>query len=519
MAADIAVHRSIAHGEQLARQARRNPDSIALSFEGTDLTYRELDRRVNRLARTLQRHGVTAGDRVSVLMYNRLEAVESYFAAVRIGAIAVPINFRLVAAEVRYILENSGAKVLIADAPMAAVTKDLSDLPLAAVLVTGGAAGAVGPHALDYETALDNDDSSVEIAVADHDPAFIMYTSGTTGRPKGAVLTHQNLTMNTFNCNTLQAIEPTGEVWYSGLPLFHIGGLNGILMYLMVGGRSIIAPSGNFDAAATIDIFERERVTSCYFVPTQWKELCAVPGVTDRELALRRISWGASIAPPSVLEAMATTFPDIPTFNMFGQTEMSSVTCVLRGEDAIRKMGSVGQPITNVEAILVDDEGTEVGVGEVGEIVYRGPTVMKEYWNNPDATAAAFAGGWFHSGDLCVKDDEGFIRVVDRAKDMIISGGENIYCAEVEAVIDQHPKVAEVALVGAPHPRWVETPIAVIVPANPADPPTEDEIVAFCRERLASYKKPTGIVIVDELPRTATGKIQKFVLRDSVGAR
>ncbi|MFW0786512.1 AMP-binding protein [Gordonia sp. CPCC 206044] len=518
MTTDIAVHRSIAHGEQLARQARRSPDQTALSFEGVDLTYGELDSRVNRLARTFRRHGVGPGDRVAVLMYNRLEVIESFFAAVRLGAIAVPINFRLVAAEVRYILENSGAKVLVADEPMAGVAKDLADLPMAAVLVTGGAAASVGTHAIDYEASLDADDSPVEVAVADDAPAFLMYTSGTTGRPKGAVLTHQNLTMNSVNCVLTQAMETKGEVWYSGLPLFHIGGLNGILMYLTVGGRSIIAPSGNFDAAATIEIFEREKVTSCYFVPTQWKELCAIPGVRDRQLALRRISWGASVAPPSVLEAMAETFPEIPTFNMFGQTEMSSVTCVLRGEDAIRKMGSVGRPITNVEAIIVDADGNEVAVGEVGEIVYRGPTVMKEYWNNPEATAEAFAGGWFHSGDLCVMDDEGFIRVVDRAKDMIISGGENIYCAEVEAVIDQHPKVAEVALVGAPHPRWVETPIAVVVPTDPADPPTEDEIVGFCREHLASYKKPTGVVVVDELPRTATGKIQKFILRDTVAA-
>ncbi|MYR07872.1 long-chain-fatty-acid--CoA ligase [Gordonia sp. SID5947] len=518
MSTDIAQHRSIAHGEQLARQARRDPDQVALSFEGVDLTYVELDRRVNRLARTLQRCGVSRGDRVAVLMYNRTEVIESYFAAVRLGAIAVPVNFRLVAPEVRYILENSGAKVLLVDAPMAPVANELSDMTLDAVLVTGGAAATVGEHALDYENSLDSDDSPVEVVVADADPAFLMYTSGTTGRPKGAVLTHQNLTMNSVNCVLAQGIRTEGEVWYSGLPLFHIGGLNGILMYLTVGGRSIIAPSGNFDASATIDIIEREKVTSCYFVPTQWKEICAVPGVADRNLALRRISWGASVAPPSVLQAMADTFPNLPTFNMFGQTEMSSVTCVLRGEDAIRKMGSVGKPIVNVEARLVDDHGVPVPVGEVGEIVYRGPTVMKEYWNNPTATAEAFAGGWFHSGDLCVMDDEGFIRVVDRAKDMIISGGENIYCAEVEAVIDQHPKVAEIALVGAPHPRWVETPIAVIVPTDPSDPPTEDEIITFCRERLASYKKPTGVIVVDQLPRTATGKIQKFVLRDSVVA-
>ncbi|MEV5829667.1 AMP-binding protein [Spirillospora sp. NPDC052242] len=343
-----------------------------------------------------------------------------------------------------------------------------------------------------------------------------MYTSGTTGRPKGAVLTHLNLVMNTVNCAIAQGIQGPDEIWLAGLPLFHIGGLNGVLFYLMVGGTSIITRSGDFDAAATVDLLVERRVTACYFVPSQWREICAVPGVRDRDLALRRISWGASVAPPSILEAMAETFPGVPNYNMFGQTEMSSVTCVLRGEDAIRKMGSVGRPVVNVEARIVDADMNDVAPGEVGEIVYRGPTVMHGYWRRPEATAEAFEGGWFHSGDLCRTDEDGFVYVVDRKKDMIISGGENIYCAEVEAAVDAHPKVAEVAVVGVPHPRWVETPAAVIVPADPADPPTEAEIVEHCRARLASYKKPTVIRIVDALPRNATGKVQKFRLRDEL---
>jgi acyl-CoA synthetase (AMP-forming)/AMP-acid ligase II len=202
---------------------------------------------------------------------------------------------------------------------------------------------------------------------------------------------------------------------------------------------------------------------------------------------------------------------------MFGQTEMSSVTCVLRGEDAIRKMGSVGTPVINVEARIVDKNMNDVPAGEVGEIVYRGPTVMQGYWHKPEATAEAFAGGWFHSGDLCRMDGEGFVTVVDRTKDMIISGGENIYCAEVEAAIDSHPKVAEVAVIGTAHEKWVETPRAVIVPADPDDPPTDEEIIEHCRALLASYKKPTSVVLVDALPRNASGKVQKFRLRETVG--
>jgi acyl-CoA synthetase (AMP-forming)/AMP-acid ligase II len=193
------------------------------------------------------------------------------------------------------------------------------------------------------------------------------------------------------------------------------------------------------------------------------------------------------------------------------------VTCLLRGEDAIRKMGSVGTPVPNVEVRLVDDTMADVPPGEVGEIVYRGPTVFQGYWNNSEATAEAFAGGWFHSGDLCRMDAEGYIYVVDRKKDMIVSGGENIYCAEVEAVIDSHPKVRDVALIGVPDARWVETPVAVVVPASAGDPPTTAEIVEWCRARLASYKKPTAVVVVDELPRNAAGKVQKTRLRERFG--
>ncbi|MQA13236.1 MAG: long-chain-fatty-acid--CoA ligase [Pseudonocardiaceae bacterium] len=515
----VAAARRMSHGEQLARAARLHPDRIAFSYRDERRSYAETDERVTRLARALQDRGVQRGDRVAVHMFNRLEVVESYLAACRLGAIAVPVNFRLVADEVAYILSDAEPSALLVDSDLAATsaTARRGLEGLTAVLATGGAVAEAGPGAEDYEQALAGvDPAPLDIDVPETDPAFIMYTSGTTGRPKGAVLSHQNLVTNSTNCMIPQGISGDDEVWLSGLPLFHIGGLNGVLFYLMVGGTSIILGSGGFDAGEVVDLLEREQVTSCYFVPTQWRDICAVPGVADRKLALRRISWGASVAPPSVLQTMADTFPGVPNYNMFGQTEMSSVTCALRGEDAVRKMGSVGKPVVNVEARIVDSEGSEVPTGAVGEIVYRGPTVMQGYWRKPEATEESFAGGWFHSGDLCVADDEGFIRVVDRTKDMIVSGGENIYCAEVEAAIDSHPKVAEIAVIGVPHPKWVETPCAVVVPADAAAPPTEQEVIEHCRQRLASYKKPTSLVVVDSLPRNASGKVQKFRLREQV---
>jgi fatty-acyl-CoA synthase len=289
--------------------------------------------------------------------------------------------------------------------------------------------------------------------------------------------------------------------------------VSSLLPCLLLGGTCVIMPSGHFDATELVDVIERERVTCCFLVPTQWREICAVPRVGERCASLRQIAWGGSNAPIAVLESMAKAFPGVATFNTFGQTEMSPLTCVLRGHDAIRKMGSVGTPVPNVEVRIVDDDMVDVPDGDIGEIVYRGPTVMLGYWNDPRATEEAFAGGWFHSGDLVRRDAEGFITVVDRKKDMIISGGENIYSAEVEAVVGQHPGVDEVAVVGMPHPRWVETPVAVIVPAPGAEIPTMDDITVWCRERLASYKKPTAVVIVDALPRNASGKVLKHVLR------
>lgn len=510
---DIAAGRRMSHAAQLSRHARKKPDAPALSHAGRTLTYAALNGRVCALARGLAEMGVTRGDRVIILMKNRIEVVESYLAIVKLGAIAVPVNFRLTAAEVDYIVGDSEPTALLTD-------DDLIDLVLTLRRVQEGTLPVVhasespaeGTHP--YTALVDGDTSEFAIDVPEDDPAFLMYTSGTTGRPKGALLTHMNLFMNSVNSVTGQGVEDDGEVWLSGLPLFHIGGLNGILIYLLVGGHSVLMDSGDFSAEAAVRTIEEYAITSCYFVPTQWREICEVPDAAQRAASLRRISWGASIAPPSTLQAMADTFVGVPNFNMFGQTEMSSVTCVLRGEDAVRKMGTVGKPLPLVEARIVDPEGNDCAVGEVGEIVYRGPTVMREYWRNPEATAEAFRDGWFHSGDLCVEDEDGFITVVDRNKDMIISGGENIYSAEVEAAIDAHPSVREVSVVARPHEKWVETPTAFIVPVAGAEPPTEEEIIAFCRDRIASYKKPTAVVIVDELPKNAVGKVQKFKLRE-----
>ena len=515
--------RGMTASDQLARHARTAPDVAALRFDGVGRSYRELDERVGRLAGALRARGVRAGDRVAVLGLNSPEVVECYLASVRLGAVGVPLNFRLTAAELGYQLADSGAVAVLVDAALAPVASAAREQApgVRTCLVIGAGDDARGPRIStgeDYESALAEATPAPGGIVDEQAPAFIMYTSGTTGRPKGAVLTHHNLLLHAFSSSTHLGVAAEDRVALSGAPLFHIAGLSGYLMTLLPGGTSVITRSGRFDPEATVRLLAEERVTNCFFVPSQWQALCralhTVPGLADLDLsALRRISWGAAPASTALLRTIIETFPGAEVLTAFGQTECSPVTCYLRGEDSVRKIGSVGTPMLNVEVRVVDEDMNDVPRGGVGEIVYRGPMVMKEYWNAPEATAEAFAGGWFHSGDLVRQDEDGYFYVVDRKKDMIISGGENIYCAEVEDVLAGHPGVAEVALIGVPHPRWGETPLAVVVPTDPGNPPDAGELERYARERLAGYKCPRQVTVIPALPRNASGKVLKTQLR------
>ncbi|QUH03087.1 long-chain-fatty-acid--CoA ligase [Saccharopolyspora erythraea] len=514
-ATGLLTGRGMTMSDQLSRHARKIPESGALSFESGTRTYRELDDRVSRLTSALRSRGVRPGDRIAVMCLNGLEAVETYLASVRLGAICVPVNFRLVAGEVAYLLGDCEPAAVVADADLApTVDAALAAAPSAHTCLLIGGHGD-----RDYERAVRESTPDIPEATVDiQDPAFIMYTSGTTGRPKGAVLTHSNLLMHAFSSITHLGAPADDRVGLSGAPLFHIAGLGAVSTNLLLGGRSVLVRSGRFDPAEMVDLLARERVSNCFFVPAQWQAICALPDLADRDLsALRRISWGAAPASSTLLRTMIDTFPRAEVVTMFGQTECSPVTTVLRGEDSVRKIGSVGTPMLNVEVRVVDDDMNDVARGEVGEIVYRSPMVMREYWGKPAETAEAFRGGWFHSGDLVREDEDGYFYVVDRKKDMIISGGENIYCAEVENALATHPGIAEVALIGVPDPRWGETPLAVIVPRDADSPPTAAEVEAWCRQRLAGYKCPRRISVVAELPRNPSGKVLKTRLRAETG--
>ncbi|CAJ1498961.1 fatty-acid--CoA ligase FadD5 [[Mycobacterium] holstebronense] len=495
---------------QVATHAEMRPDAVAFRCRGNDTTWQQLHDRSERLAGALFRRGISFGDRVLIVMLNHTEYIEATLAINALGAIAVPVNFRLTDPEISYIVTDSGAKGVITDqllAPlMEAVRKNTPGLDVAVVLGD------------DYESLIaEPGDPHPGADVPEDTPALIMYTSGTTGSPKGAILSHSNLLAQSLTCIQALQISPD-SVYFCAAPMFHIAGLGSIAPNLMLGTKTVIHPLGAFNATDTLDAWESERATSVFLVPAQWQVICADPTVPQRDLALEVISWGAAPASDTVLRAMAETFPDALNVAVFGQTEMSPITCVLQGKDAIRKLGSVGKVIPTISARVVDENMNDVAPGEIGEIVYRGPTMMQGYWNKPEATAEAFAGDWFHSGDLVRVDDEGFVYVVDRKKDMIISGGENIYCAEVENVLFEHPLIQEAAVIGRAHDKWGEVPVAIVATVAGEAPLTLEDLEPFLNERLARYKHPKELVLIDALPRNASGKVVKPQLRKQYGS-
>ncbi|WP_430644989.1 long-chain-fatty-acid--CoA ligase [Agromyces sp. GXS1127] len=497
---------------QVAIHASNQPGALAFRYLDRDWTWSQVHDRVTHLAAALRRRGVEEGDRVLLLTLNSPEVVETVFAVNTLGAIAVPINIRLTPPEIAYIVDDADSSVIVVDAPLAPLVGVVGQLTsrIERVIVLGTQAGE-GQEALEDLIAEDLDGFQAP-DVPEDATALIMYTSGTTGRPKGAMLDHINLYAQAITCIRANGVVDESDIAFMTAPLFHIAGLGSIAPNFIIGIPTIIHPLGAFDPAAIVDAWEKERATIVFNVPQQWQAICALPGIKERDLALRIISWGAAPATDTLLRQMEETFPNALNTAVFGQTEMSPITCVLRGPDSLRKLGSVGKPIPTIQTRVVDDEMNDVAPGQVGEIIYRGPTMMKGYWRKPHETAEAFAGGWFHSGDLVRQDEEGFVWVVDRKKDMIISGGENVYSAEVENVLASHPHVADVAVYGRADERWGEVPVAAVV-LVPETELTVEALAEFLADKLARFKQPKHVVVMEVLPRNAGGKVNKVALR------
>ena len=489
------------------------PEEIIITSEAGHVSWGELRAQVQAMAADLQRRGVQPGDRVLILALNRAEYIAAMVAINTIGAITVPLNVRSVPREVAYFIEDSGARVMYVDAVGAKTVAGIGG--------DGGAAPDIEVVSFDEDVPgiIAGGGEAEYVDVDENSIAMIMYTSGTTAAPKGVMLSYLNFASQMIPI--LRSAQPPSETPEANLvvvPLFHIAAVGFLTPAFFTGMRLVLAPPQVLmNIPELADMIEREQVTSMFLVPTIWQALCSLPGIKERNLPLQTLSWGASPASKQTLQLMADTFPNATISAAFGQTEMSPVTAQLHNHDSIRKMGSIGKAIGPVAVRVVNAEGNDVEVGEMGEVVYRGPGLMAGYWNKEAETEAATHDGWFHSGDLVKRDEEGFMYVVDRAKDLIISGGENISSIEVEHAIAAHPKVADASVVGAPDETWVETPVAIVVPSDPEDPPTLEELRDFLSDKLAGFKKPTRLEIVPELPRNASGKLLKHKLRDEYG--
>lgn len=499
---------------QVSVHAEMKPDATAFKHLGQVTTWRQFSDRVRSFAAALERRGVGFGDRVMTLTLNSTAVLESVFAVNTLGAMVVPINVRLAPAEMAFLVDDADADLIIVDemlAPMVAAIGAATDR-LKRVVVLGDPPEGSGYEASEDLIAEDPGEFTAP-DVPESTPALIMYTSGTTGRPKGAMLDHINIFSQVTSMIRINGSRDD-DVAFVTAPFFHIAGLMSIATSFLMGTPTVIHPLGGFDAKATIQAWETEGATTVFNVPAQWQQIVDEPYLAEADLRLRIIAWGAAPASETLLRRMAECFPDATNVAVFGQTEMSPVTCALWGEDSIRKLGSVGRPLPTMMYRVVDADMNDVPTGEVGEIVYRGPNLMQGYWRRDEATAEAFTDGWFHSGDLVRQDDEGFVWIVDRAKDMIISGGENVYCAEVENALAAHPAIADVAVYGRADAWWGEVPVAAVVLA-PGGELSLEALRDWLGDRLARFKQPTDLVFYDELPRNAGGKVVKGNLRDA----
>ncbi|NUO97460.1 MAG: long-chain fatty acid--CoA ligase [Nonomuraea sp.] len=485
-----------------ARRAMMSPDRTAFVFEDRPVTYAEVHERVTRVAARLREGGVRAGDRVAFLGPNHVAFAETMFATHVLGAIFVPLNFRLAAPEIDYMLGHCGAKVLF-HAP------ECADV-VAALTGTPGPDEIVPLDAYESWAAAGNP-APIDVPVAQDDLALILYTSGTTGRPKGATLSHANLIWNT--CNMLIGVDVAGdETTLVGAPLFHVAALNQTLLPTFAkGGRSVIMPSWDVDAC--YDLIEKHGVTWMFGVTTMFAAFAASPRWAGADLSsLRTLMSGGAPIPPALIRAYQER--GLVFCQGYGMTETSPGATFLEACQSTRKAGSAGVPVFFADVRVVRADLGDALPGEPGEVLVKGPNVTPGYWNDAGATAAAFAeGGWFRSGDVACRDEEGHLYIVDRVKDMYISGGENVYPAEVEAVLFEHPAVAEAAVVGVADETWGETGRAFVV-TRPGHAVTGEEVRAFLLTRLAKYKIPKYVTFVRDLPRTGSGKIQKRELRD-----
>ena len=509
----IARARTQSLSAMLARAAERHGERTAIICGDVTWSYAAFRREVDRLASGLRRLGLRPGDRVAILARNSHSFIALRFAIARADTVLVPINFMLNADDVRYILDHSGARALFVDETTLATALTARSEQIEHLLGVAGENAAPPAGIPSWMSLLCDEPLEPEVRGGE-DLLQIVYTSGTESRPKGAMLSHNSVLWEYQSC--IIDCEWTRETTaLHAMPLFHCAQLDCMIgPALHVGARNII--TGSPAAENVLHLLAQHKITSFFAPPTVWISLLRSPAMATCDLsALEKGYYGASIMPVEVLREMGERLPQLRLWNLYGQTEIAPVATILFPEEHAARLGSAGRPTLHVETRIVDDAMATVAPGEVGEIVHRSPQLLSGYWNDPARTAEAFAGGWFHSGDLGVADAEGYITVVDRKKDMIKTGGENVASREVEEVLYRHAAISEVAVIGMPDPKWIEAVTAVIV-LREGHTLDASAVLEHCAGHLSGFKIPKKVVFAENLPRNASGKILKRELRLSL---
>ncbi|SDB70594.1 fatty acyl-CoA synthetase [Belnapia rosea] len=503
-------------GDALARAAGRFRNRPALRYAGRSWSYAGLYQAAGRVGRRLLAAGLAPGDRVVAYGRNSDAYLLLWLGCARAGLVHVPINFALTPKEVEYVLRQSGAALLLHQPALA----EVAEAARAAVpgvqggtidAGTGAGAGEIDILAAALDPAWDSAEPLGE-AVRDEDLVQIMYTSGTTGAPKGAMMSHRGLLAEYATC-IIELEMAREDRALAALPLYHTAQMHAFTMPQMLAGIPTLLIDAPV-AATCLELIERKRITAFFAPPTVWITLLQHPDFGRRDLAcLQKVYYGASIMPVPVLQELRARLPGARPYNCYGQTEIAPLATVLRPEEHEARPGSIGRPVLNVETRVVDPDMRDVAPGERGEVVHRSPQLLLGYWNMPEETARAFEGGWFHSGDVATIDEEGYLAIVDRTKDLINTGGVLVASREVEEALFTHPAVAEVAVIAVPDPKWIEAVAAVVVLRADPPPDVEAVLLAHARSLLAPYKLPKRIIIADSLPKNTAGKLLKRELR------
>lgn len=506
-------------GDLPRRSAARYPHKLAVVDGDVRLTFADFDRRVDEVAAGLSRAGLTKGDTLALLAHNCWQFAVLAFATARLGVVLVPVNFMLRAAEIAYILDHSDSDAFVVEDALVAVAEEALAQSRGRVRLTSTirlGSVATAQRWTDFADLICTGAKPPAVTIEDEAPLRLMYTSGTESRPKGVLLSSRCLMWQYMSCIVTGGME-SSDVELHSLPLYHCAQLDNFLVTdIYLGATSVIVPGP--DPARILETIERERITNLFCPPTIWISLLRHPDFDSFDLSsLRKGYYGASAMPTEILKEMGERLPGLRLWNFYGQTELASLATALPPEEQAEYPGSAGRPVLNVETCILDEVGAPVATGVVGEIVHRSPQITLGYFRDSEKTAEAFAGGWFHSGDLGYFDEGGRLYVVDRKKDMIKTGGENVASREVEEAIYAHEDVEEVAVFGVDHPTWVEAVTAAVVlrEGRTVDP---DAIIAHSRRLLAGFKTPKYVVVVEQLPKNPSGKILKRTLRETYGA-